>query len=105
MVSTASSAASGLTTSASEPDRNTVACSAARKTGWIPRSSGMLGKPAAPFGTSRSSASLTSSPSDSGNDADLVAILYQRGQVIQVADVLVVEVDVDEAADLPVFEN
>src|SRR5439155_4402135 len=40
-----------------------------------------------------------------GNDADLVAVLDRRSQVVQIANVLVIEVDVHKTADLAVFEN
>src|SRR5260370_40645391 len=65
----------------------------------------MGGKTAVPSGTWRSGSPAMSTPGDRGNDADLVAVLHGRGQVVEVADVLVVEVDVDEAAHLAVVEQ
>src|SRR6202011_1380370 len=44
-------------------------------------------------------------PGHRGDDAQLVTVLDRRGQVVEVADVLVVEIDVDEAAHLAVVEQ
>src|SRR5204863_8696071 len=44
-------------------------------------------------------------PRDGRDDRQLVAVLDRRGEVVEVADVLVVEVDVDEPAQLPVVEE
>src|SRR5262249_130276 len=103
--SSASPAASGLTMPSEEPSRNTTACNTARSNGLIPNSGGMSGKTAAPSGTSRGTSSAISAPGHRGNDAQLIAILDDRCQVIQVADVLVVQVDVDEAPHLAVLEQ
>src|SRR5262249_43461602 len=101
----ASSPAAGSTTSSLEPTRKTTACSVASSSGWMPSSAGISGKTAAPSGTSGSLSSAMSAPCDGGNDADLVAVLDGGGEVVEVADVLVVEVDVDEAAQLAVVEQ
>src|SRR5262245_39689183 len=108
--SIASSAAAGSTTSSSEPSRKTVACNTARSRGTIPNSSGIRGKTAAPSGTSSPPASfcrssLMSAPGNGGNDRQLVAVLDRRREVVEVADVLVVEIDVDETAHLAVLEQ
>src|SRR5436309_1836437 len=84
----------------------------------MPSSSGMSGKTAAPSGTSedpaeslRSSAGLGSGWSamsascDGGDDGQHVAVLGRRLQVVEIADVFVVEIDVDKAAHLAVFED
>src|SRR5262249_59080255 len=79
--------------------RNTTACSAARRSGSTPSSAGMAGNTAAPSGTSSGAGSLSliSTPGHRRDDRQLVAVLDRRGEVVQVADVLVVLVDVDEA--------
>src|SRR5437762_1466569 len=46
-----------------------------------------------------------SAPGHSGNDAELVAVFDRRGQIVEVANVLVVQIDVDEAADLPILKD
>src|SRR4051812_41810837 len=74
----------------------------------MPSSSGMTGNTAAPSGTSSgvSSRDAAMSPSrDGGNDGQLVAILDGRGEVVQVADVLVVEEQVDEPAQDALIEQ
>src|SRR5262245_35740606 len=117
---TASSAAAGLTTSSEEPSRNTIACSAASSKGWTPSSSGIVGKTAEPAGTSSGdcweSAMVLSdgayaarhracakriplAPRHRRNDAHLVAVLDRRVQAVEIADVLIVEIDVHEPAD------
>src|SRR2546421_11477074 len=100
----ASSAAAGSTTSSSEPARKTVACTTASKSGLMPISGGMSGKTAAPSGTWSSSSTAMSASRHCGDNADLVAVLDGRLQIVQIADILVVEVDVDEAAHLAVLE-
>src|SRR6266702_4503539 len=100
MRSSASSAAAGWTTSSDEPLRKTAACRVANSSGLTPSSAGMGGKTAAPSGTSLSSASLMSASGHGGDDRHLVAVLDGGIQAVEVADVLVVEVDVDEAAQL-----
>ena len=42
---------------------------------------------------------------DGGDDGQHVAVLDRRLQVVEIADVFVVEVDVDEAAHLAVVED
>src|SRR5262249_18307953 len=104
MYSIASAEASGSTTSSSDPSRKTSACSTASSSGLTPSSAGMSGKTAAPAGTSAagslSSGSAISASGHGGDDRQLVAVVDRRGEVLQVADVLVVEVDVDEAPHL-----
>src|SRR2546423_14210961 len=99
----ASSPASGWTIAASDPVTNTKACSVANSSGWTPSSSGMSGKTAAPSGTSpddspsemsSSSSAIGSPPGDGRDDAQLVAVLNRGGEVVEVAHVLVVEVQV-----------
>src|SRR4051794_11772101 len=84
-----------------------MACRQASRSGWMPNSAGMIGKTAAPSGTScgRDSSPAISTSGDGGDDAQFVAVLERRLQVVEVADVLVVEVDVDEAAHLAVLEQ
>src|SRR4051812_35326236 len=93
----------------SDPARKTTACSTANSSGWTFSSAGISGKTAAPSGTSlspcswscSSCSSATGSASGHGwDDAQLVAVLDGRAEVVQVADVLVVEVDVQEALQL-----
>src|SRR5262249_36036509 len=100
MYCSASSPASGSTTFSSEPIRKTTACRAARSSGSAPTSSGMSGKTAAPSAPSppsgRGCSSAMSASGDRGDDAHLVAVLQGGGEAVQVADVLVVDVDVDE---------
>src|SRR5688500_13020316 len=103
MKSRASSAAAAWTTSSAEPLRKTTAWRTARSSGLMPSSGGIRGKTAAPSGTS--SAALMSASGHGGDDGQLVAVLDGRAQAVQVADVLVVEVDVDEAAQLPLVEQ
>src|SRR5688572_20546539 len=43
---------------------------------------------------------LSTSPCDRRDDADFVALLHRRVEVLEEADVFVVEVDVDEAVEL-----
>src|SRR5205085_7753051 len=92
-------------TSSVEPSMKTMACSTARNSGWTPSSAGMSGKTAAPSGTSRSASSAISASGHRGDDAQLVAVLDGGGEVVEVANVLVVQVDVDEAAHLAVLKN
>src|SRR5436305_1896100 len=95
MYCSASSAAASLTTAASEPSKNTIACRAASRSGWMPSSSGMSGKTAAPSGTSDVGSPADMSAScDGRDDAQLVAVLDRRLQAVEVANVLVVELDV-----------
>src|SRR5438270_10247927 len=102
----ASSPAPGSTTCSLEPTRKTTACSAASSSGLTPSSGGISGKTAAPSGTSGSSkSSAMSAPCHRGDDVQLVAVLDGAIEIIQVADVLFVEVDVDEAAQLAVLEE
>src|SRR5262249_47314204 len=70
------------------------------------------GKTAAPSGTwasssSRSSCSsdMVSTSGDGGDDAQLVAALDSGAQVVEVADVLVVEEDVEESLELGAVEH
>src|SRR5205823_780910 len=63
--------------------------------------SGISGKTAAPSGTSPSAASFISASGHGGDDGEFVALLDRRVQVIEVSNVLVIEIDVDEAAQLP----
>src|SRR6516165_9004324 len=107
MYCSASSAASGWTTSSSEPDRKTAACSTASRRGSTPSSSGISGKTAAPSGTSDDSGgpALMSASGHGGDDGQRVAVLDRRIQVVQIADVLVVEVEIDEAARLAALEQ
>src|SRR5262245_29325567 len=102
----ASSAASGSTISSVEPSKNTVVCSTASQSGLMPSSAGISGKIAAPSGTSAGSSSRAmSAPRDGRDDRQLVAVLDRRGQAVQVADVLVVQVEVDEPPHLAVVED
>src|SRR5438445_9801584 len=87
----------------SEPARNTEACTTASRSGFTPSSGGMSGKTAAPSGTSASAG--ISASGHGGDDAHLVAILDGRLKIIQVANVLVIEVDVHKAAHLAVLKN
>src|SRR5438105_1293457 len=64
----------------------------------------MSGNTAAPSGTSDSPVPMSAS-GDRGNDAQLVAVLDGRGQVVKVANIFVIEVDVDESAHLPILED
>src|SRR5262245_47897525 len=102
MYSSASQAASGSTTSSSDPSRKTTACNTARSSGCTPSSAGICGITAAPCGTYSPGPSAMLASGHRGNDAQLVAVLHRRVQVVEVADVLVIEVDVDEAAHLAV---
>src|SRR5262245_3641336 len=64
----------------------------------------MRGKTAAPSGTC-SRASLMSASRDGGDDGQRVAVLDGGLEGVEVADVLVVEVDVDEALELALVEE
>src|SRR5262245_50134191 len=97
-----SAAAEGSTTWSSLPDRKTVACRPAKRSGWMSNCAGMSGKRAPPSGTSESA---MSAPGDRGNDAHLVAASQRGAEVVQVSDVLVIEVNVDEAPHLAVIEE
>src|SRR5436190_21508329 len=88
--------------SSSEPARNTTAWSTAKSSGWTFNAGGISGRTAAPSGTSSSAISPSS---DGGNDAQFVAVFDRRGEVVEIADVFVVERDIDEAADLAVVED
>src|SRR3954471_20410076 len=80
-----------------------MACSVASRRGGMPSSSGVTGNTAPPSGTSSDwcdSPSDISASGDRGDDAQLVAVLDGGLHAVEVADVLVVEVDVDELADL-----
>src|SRR4051812_35347687 len=46
-----------------------------------------------------------SPPRDGGGDADLVLLADGGVQIVEVADVLVIHVDVDETAELTAIEN
>src|SRR5262245_45789117 len=105
MYSSASVAASGWTMASSEPSRNTTACSNPSKRGWTPSSSGMSGKTAAPRGTWLSGRSLMLAPGDSGNDRELIAVLDRRVEIVEEANILVIEIDVDEALELALVEH
>src|SRR6266851_4751446 len=89
----------------SEPSRNTVACSTAKSSGSTPSSSGITGNTAAPSGTSRSASSAMSSSGDSRNDRQLVAVLDRRGEVVEIADVFVIQIEVDVLAHPALVEE
>src|SRR5205085_1703959 len=38
-------------------------------------------------------------------DVQLIAFLHRRGEIVQIADVLVIEIDIDEAAKLTVLKD
>src|SRR4051794_10742596 len=106
MYSSASLAAGALTTSGPEPSRKTTACSTASSSGRTPNSAGISGKTAAPSGTASSAGSaMPSAPRHGRDDADLVAVLHGRAQLVEVAHVLVVDEQVEEALDLAVVEQ
>src|SRR5438105_368278 len=66
----------------------------------------MKGKTAAPSGTSEgSAASLMSASSHRGNDRQFVAVLDSCVEKVQVAHVLVIDVQIDESAHLAVLEQ
>src|SRR5947199_3454012 len=74
----------------------------------MPSSSGMSGKTAAPSGTSEqgcSGWSAMSASCDRGDDGQDVAVLGRGLQVVEIADVFIVEIDVDEATHLAVLED
>src|SRR5271157_255479 len=48
---------------------------------------------------------IASASRDGGNDADLVVLGHRSGQVVEVANVLVVQVDIDEAAQFRAVED
>src|SRR5262245_27252994 len=102
MYCNASSAAAPLTTSSSEPARNIVACSTASSRGFTANSGGINGNTAAPSGTSDSPASLMSSSGHGRDNRQLVAVLDRRGEIIEIANILIVEINVDEAANLSI---
>src|SRR5262245_240532 len=77
----------------------------ASSSGLTPSSGGMKGKTAAPSGTSSSALPAISASCHRGNDAQLIAILHRRGQAVEVTDILIVQIDVDEAADLAIVEE
>src|SRR5438876_5408347 len=87
----------------SEPARNTEAWTTASNSGFTPSSGGMSGKTAAPSGTSASAA--MSASGYRGNNTHLVAIFDRGLQVIQVAHVLVIEIDIHETAHLAVLKE
>src|SRR3982074_1678902 len=110
----ASSAASGSITSSVEPSMKTMECKRASSNGWMCSSGGMSGKTADPSAPSLSPACSSrrwssgvcmSAPSDRGNDADFIAVLHRCRHGIQIANVLVVEVNVDEAPQLAIVEQ
>src|SRR5665213_453480 len=101
MYSNASEEASGFTTSSSEPERKTTAWITANSNGSTPNSGGMSGKTATPSGVSSGS----SATGHRGDDRQFIAVLDRRGEIIEIANVLIVEVDVDELAHLAVLEN
>src|SRR5437016_9938461 len=70
----------------------------------MPNSGGMSGKTAAPSGTSAESAAISTS-GHGGDDAYLIAVLDRRLQAVEIADVLVIDIDIDEAAHLTVLED
>src|SRR5262245_17343595 len=105
MYSKASSAASGSTSLSSEADRKTVACSTASSSGWTPNSAGISGKTPAPSGTSRLLDLAMSAPGHGGNDAHLVAVFDRGGEVVEVADIFIIHIDVDEPPHLAVLED
>src|SRR5438105_2693504 len=72
----------------------------------------MSGNTAAPSGTSASPVSSSSSrccamstSGDGGDDAQLVTLLHWRAEIVKIADVLVIEIDVDEAPKLAILED
>src|SRR5260370_40386638 len=83
----------------------TTAWRTASRSGLTPSSGGIRGKTAAPSGTGLSASSAISASGHRGNDAQFIAVLDCRGQVIEVTDVLIVQVDVDEAANLATLED
>ena len=71
-----------------------------------PARRGSAGKTAAPSGTlGLRVRRLMSASGHGGDDGQLVAVLDRRGQVVEIANVLVVEIEVDEAAHLAVVEQ
>src|SRR6516162_1276167 len=104
MYSIASAAASGSATSSSDPSRKTVAWRTASSSGWTFSSAGISGITAAPSGTSSSCSAMLAS-GHGGDDGQLVAVLDGRGQVVEVTDVFLVEVQVHEPAHLTVLED
>ena len=48
---------------------------------------------------------IRSASRDGGNDADLVVLGHRSGQVVEVANVLVVKVDIDKAAQFLAVEE
>src|SRR5262245_52670718 len=70
----------------------------------MPNSGGIIGKTAAPSGTCAWSAAISAS-GHGGDDADLVAVLDGRLQAVEIADVFVIDIDIDEAAHLAILED
>src|ERR1700722_6782046 len=73
----------------------------ANSSGSTPNSGGISGKTATPSGVSSGS----SATGHRGNDRQLVAVLHGSSKIIEIANVLIVEVDVDELTHLAVLEN
>src|SRR5438552_18129264 len=71
----------------------------------MPSSAGIRGKTAAPSGTSRPVSSAISASGHRGDDAHLVAVLDRRGEVAEIADVLIIEIHIDEAAHLAALKE
>src|SRR5262249_7440825 len=101
----ASSAAAGSITFCSEPSRKTTAWRTASTSGLIPSSGGISGKTAAPSGPELSASSAISASSHGGDNAQFIAVLDRGGEVVEITDVLIVQVDIDEAANLAVLED
>src|SRR5437762_3090211 len=99
----ASSAAAGSTIWLSEPSRNTTAWSTASKSGFTPSSEGISGNTAAPSGTELSASSAISTSGHGRDDTDYIAIFDGGRQVVEVTDILIIEINIDEAADLAVL--
>src|SRR5262249_34233651 len=98
-------AASGWTMSSSEPARKTVAWITASNSGWMATSGGMSGKTAAPSGTCDAPSSAMSPSGHRRDDTERVAVLHGGIQIIQVAYILIIEIEVDELANLAVLEQ
>src|SRR5260370_17828267 len=77
----------------------------AKRTGWIPSSAGICGNTAAPAGTSGADSSAISSSGHRGYDAQLIAIFDGRRQIVQIANILIIEVNVHEATHLTLFDD
>src|SRR5258708_26874909 len=79
----------------SEPSKNTMACNAAKKRGSTPSSAGISGKTAAPSGTFRSVSSDSLATGHRGNDRQFIAVFNGGGEIVEVTNVFVIQVQVD----------